>query len=190
MSEMEHKESNWSIIIVLVLVVIFGISYYLIPQYLESDRNLSYELNVVKEKITRTEDEVSNLKDLQNQFSTKKDVLEILDLAIPNGDKTDDALSAISGIAKESGVELKDIKPDSKKHGIVVANISGFYDGIKMFVGKIENNIRPIVISDFSISQNTSQNSVGQLNVNFTMTVFQLGAKTASNQNNSGGTNE
>ncbi|MCL5795807.1 MAG: type 4a pilus biogenesis protein PilO [Patescibacteria group bacterium] len=186
------KHSSWPAVIVFCLIVIFGIAYFAIPPYLAINKDLNFNYAVVNKEITKTQQKIDDLNYLKGQFADNKAEVDQLNLALTKNNLPD-IITSLNKMSQESSVTLSDLKPASKDSSpkTLTVNIKGFYDGLKSFLAKLQNNIQPLSVSDIILTQASSDITQGLLGANLTVNVFQpdqsaspTSAATASTSNN------
>lgn len=178
------KDSKWPAVIVLSLLAIFAIGYFVLPRYISDNKDKNLQLAVTKEKITKTQQKITDLTYLKDQFSSNKNEVDQLNLALANSNLAD-IITSLQEIAKETGIEISDIKPTSKDKtsnsaSTLSATVKGYYDGLKAFFTKLNSNIQPVSINEITLTQTGTDIKQGLLSANLSINVFQ--ADQAKNQ--------
>lgn len=172
----EKRKSQWPLVIVLCLIAIFGIAYFAIPPYLAEVTDLNLKVAITNEKISKTQQKISDLKYLQTQFEANQPLIELLNIAMPQDPQMPQTIISINSIAKDSGVDITSIQPKSKSASSsnqITLSINGYYEGLKVFLNKLEKNLRPINVTELSYNKSTSQTTGNQITASLTLDIYQ-----------------
>lgn len=181
MKEAPSSKNTWALIIVFCLVIIFAISYLVIPRYLTDVKKLNLDLAVTQEKINKTQQKISDLQSLKTQFEDKKDLVDALNLAMPKSTQLPETIVSLNSLGIESGLTISSIQPvktSASNDSNINLTIRGSYDNLKDFLSKLEKNIRPMAVNTFTIAQANSTDSTGNssnsLDITLALSVFQI----------------
>ncbi|MCL5795371.1 MAG: type 4a pilus biogenesis protein PilO [Patescibacteria group bacterium] len=181
----KEKHSSWPAVIVFSLIVMFGIGYFAIPPYLEINKELNFNYAVLNKEISKTQQKIDDLNYLKGQFANNKTEVDQLNLALAKNNLAD-IITSLNKMSQESGVTMSDLKPTTKDSSpkILTVNIKGFYDGLKAFLAKLQNNIQPLSVSDIVLTQASSEITKGLLGANLTVNIFQADQSASSTNSN------
>lgn len=179
---MNERKNLWPGIIVLCLLIIFGVGYFVIPSYVAEVKDLNLEVAVTKQKIQLTEQKLQDLQYLKGQFEANKDLVNLLNLAIPDGVQLPETLVSLDALAKDSGLEITSIQPKAASSGgdkTISLSVTGSYDALKSFLVKMENNLRPMNASTISVNKSTTVSSGSFISASLSLQVYQPQAASA-----------
>lgn len=101
----------------------------------------------------RLDTKIAQLTTAQQTLSQNQDRLEILDQAIPNGDKFASWADRLSGLASQSGVQITQVSMDDKFAFSITT--TGEYLQLRQFVERLENLRRLAVVNNVQLVKTT-----------------------------------
>lgn len=139
--------------IISLLVAILLTILVLVPQFSKL-KELSDTANAKQEQLKLGREKVRSIKDGVSLIASSKQDIDLLGVAIPKTPEAESALMQVSSAASVAGVTISSvaISDASKAELKITFSLIGSYDKILDFVSKIESNLRPTQVVDFTIN--------------------------------------
>lgn len=148
------KGKSQTIVVVSVLSLLVAIMLtilVLVPQFSHL-KDLSSTANAKQEQLRLGREKVKSIKDGVALIANSKQDIDLLGVAIPKSSEAENALLQVSTAASMAGVTISSVAvSDSKSELKVSLSVSGAYDKTMDFLSKIEQNLRPTLLSDLTI---------------------------------------
>jgi len=118
---------------------------------------------------------LENLAKAETIINENKDLIPLIDLALPNIVNTPDFVDKVTTVALENNVFISNMavvhNDETKKYNADTVsfniNFSGDYNNIYKFINSLENNLQMLTTKNLSISKNTEN-----YNANLTLTTY------------------
>lgn len=139
--------------IISLLVAILLTILVLVPQFSKL-KELSDTANAKQEQLKLGREKVRSIKDGVNLIASSKQDIDLLGVAIPKTPEAESALMQVSSAASVAGVAISSVSIlDTSKAELKISfSLIGPYDKTLDFVSKIESNLRPTQVVDFTIN--------------------------------------
>lgn len=186
-----QKTNRDAIVIIISLLVFIILSYFFIYPKISDLRDKNYNLALKKDELKKTLTHLTALKELEPQMDRKKDDLKALEEALPFGDGTEDLVSLLESAAKDKGLavlsiipqtideestESVEVTPSGFEIGEVNAEVSltGSYPALKGYLETLEGTRKIINVRDLSISSAAGTLNPGSLVITMSLSSYYL----------------
>lgn len=169
----ERMPAYTTIILTLSAIIFFGL--FAINPTIGTIIELRRELEDAKLVNKKLEEKIANLEALRSQYAAIQDDLQFLTFAIPMDAQVANLLGKTQAVVKESGVTLNSMKIDetpllnpylngtTSNRTALSIDVSGSYDTVSSFIGKLIRIDRLILVDDISISRDTENRELIKL---------------------------
>jgi len=186
-----QKTNRDAIVIIISLIVFIVLSYFFIYPKISDLREKNYNLALKKDELKKTQEHLTSLKELAPKFDRKKDDLNALEEALPYGDGTEDLVSFLESAAKDKGLAILSITPqtldedstesvETTPSGFKIAKIksevslTGSYPALKGYLELLEGARKIINVSGLSISSAAGTLNPGNLVITMSLSSYYL----------------
>ncbi len=163
------KNSQFFVLLVLLclLMSFLGIIFVIVP-HVSTLKNLSQRVAAKEQELVLGEEKVAAVKDAATLIKSAQRDIQLLGVAIPEKQKADEALVQATTAASAAGISVQNvvISPSETSAIVLTLSASGSYQNTITFIADLEKNLRPVKITDYSL---TSSSSGGQVNSTFTI---------------------
>lgn len=124
------------------------------------------------------ETQITQVNQIAQQLNSQQSALQQLALAAPSSSAYDQLLIALQAIASESGVVLSTVQPASGNTTAgqqvnVTISLKGSYGGMHLFLENTAKNIRPLTITNLSLTSAADVTGASLLNATLIVTAAQ-----------------
>lgn len=154
----------------ILLAVVLGFAVF-VPQ-VANLRQLSAERQAKAQYVQKLDQYKTNLTTVQTAFAANQDTVTKLLEAMPTDPQVPDILTTLDAIAHLAGVTIQSVSPQvDQSNKLVVVQVSGqaAVDHLDSFYQYLQQNNRPISVTDLSLSPADS-GGTGDT-VSFTITI-------------------
>ncbi|MBI4185429.1 type 4a pilus biogenesis protein PilO [Candidatus Berkelbacteria bacterium] len=116
------------------------------------------------------ETRISEISALEIRLKQQQETLDRLALAVPPDAAIDELIVSLGALAESSGIVLLTVQPASigDEAGTPVSvTARGSYRGIRLFLEKLEGNLRPVKITELSLASASDVTGASLVNASF-----------------------
>lgn len=154
-----------------------AMSYFYVAPQLDAWRVAQAKSQAKSADITLIQDQIAHVTTTASQLQQNQAGLDRLNIAVPDGAAFDQLLVSLEAIAEQAGVALKSIEPspqETQQLATATLSIEGSFGGVKTFMTLIEQNARPLTVSNVSITSSAEAEGSALVNVTFTLSAAQV----------------
>lgn len=190
------QRTNKEVLIVIVsLIIVILAGYVFIFPTVGTLREQNYNVGLKKDELKKSQEHLANLNELESIIDQKKNEVNALNEALPNGPDVEDLVATLDAIAKSKGMTISTITPElgdeeTAETGETAETVtaSGFkigemnveigmvgsYTALKDFLKDAENSRRIINVKDVSISAAAGALTPGNLVITLSVSSYYL----------------
>lgn len=165
------QRTNREVLIVIVcLIIIILAGYIFIFPSIGTLREQNYDLGLKRDELKKSQEQLSNLQELESTIDQNQTKVNALEEALPSGSDVEDLVAILEATAKSKGMVISNIVPQlgDEEFGEIEEIITpegftigetnvevgmvGSYTALKNFLKDAENSRRIINVKDISIS--------------------------------------
>ena len=166
-TENKNKDQTATLLAILALLVAIAVVVFVIVPQLSSLRATSNQVLAKESELTAGQEKVATIKKSAQLIAAAKKDIELLGVALPAQEKTDEAVAQAASAATDAGLTVKSISVGESKNGEVAFSIttSGNYAQIDKYLQNLKSNMRPVAVNDYNISADSN----GSLSASFSL---------------------
>jgi len=190
MEEKAKKGQGMLLISVVALLASFIIVIsYLVPK-ISSLKDLANQVALKEQELETGKAKVEALKKATAIIKVARSEIETLGIAVPSKERADEAVAQIAKIAGDSGLNLQSVNAGAPGGGFINVTVSceGSFPSVQTFLEKIEKNLRPVKVVDYTVASASGGASVSST-FNFSMPYVGEETKTDTAKAEEGATN-
>jgi len=162
---MEEKVKKGQGMLLISVVALLGsfiiVITYIVPK-ISSLKDLANQVAAKEQELETGRSKVEALKKATAIIKIARSEIETLGIAVPSKERADEALAQIAKIASDSGLSLQSVNSGTSGDGFVNITVSceGSFPSVQTFLEKIERNLRPVKVMDYTVASGTDGGSV------------------------------
>jgi Tfp pilus assembly protein PilO len=176
------QRTNKEVLIVIVsLIIVILAGYVFIFPTVGTLREQNYNVGLKKDELKKSQEHLANLNELESLIDQKKNEVNALNEALPNGPDVEDLVATLDAIAKSKGMTISTITPElgdeeTAETGETAETVtaSGFKIGEMNVLKDAENSRRIINVKDVSISAAAGALTPGNLVITLSVSSYYL----------------
>lgn len=155
---MENKKSSVknSLIISLLVIISIMAGYFLLWPFSNQLKEGNIVFAAKEEELKLKKQKLDDLRTLSENFVKAEEDLRILELSMPKEEQIPEILVQIEAMVGEAGLTIGDVNPkknEKEKKVEVTLSVGGEYANIINLMGLLQENIRPVSISEINLSK-------------------------------------
>ena len=151
------KKSYWGSFSLLAFVVIVAIAYFLVYPSVGQLKDANIQVDAKNKDVVDLQNKITALQKLSTDMKNNPDKMKMLELGIPSDGAQAEIVATIANIASNTGTTVKSISQNTSAEPDLTQIIFSFetsYNGFKLMLGALENNIRFVDIKDINLTRN------------------------------------
>lgn len=173
---MENKKPSVKNSLIIALLVILSVmaGYFLLWPFSNQLKEDNIALAAKEEELKLKKQKLDDLRELSQNFIQAEENLKSLELAMPEEDQIPEVIVQIEAVVGEAGLAIGDLNPKkNEKEGVVevILSVDGEYGNIINLIGLLQENIRPVLISEINLSKGEKDEEGGGTGLTFSLTV-------------------
>lgn len=191
---MDEKRNRDAIVAIVSVIVIILVAYFFIGPTVTFLKETNYTVATKGADLKLAQENLDNLKSLQSSLITKTDEVKALISALPAYADEEDLMTNLEAMASKEGMQLTGVAPaggtaaaeetggaasmeerqtaSSLNEIMFGANLRGSYQSLQKFMVDIENNRRPINVSNLSIVKEGAEAGASTLNATISLITY------------------
>jgi Tfp pilus assembly protein PilO len=169
-NNIQSKSGSQIYFVLLALLLSFlGIIFVITPK-ITSLQKVSDEAAASQAELDAGRLKVQAVRDSLQLIKSAQSSISLLGVAVPDQAKADEAVVQAATAASAAGLTLKNASVAEGEAGYVNLTVSadGDYDKVIVFLGNLEKNLRPVKVTDYSLSASGTSGQVsGTFSIGF-----------------------
>lgn len=159
---MKKQSQLISFISVLALLGAFLLIIFVVTPRVRQLWDLSSQAKGKGEQIALKQQEVESVKEASVLVKGAKQEVEMLQIAVPDKEKAEEALAQLSSATAAAGLKMTSVGLHGAQDGFVKISMSVFgpFDKFIGLMGNLESNLRPIKIDDYTVTSSEDSSDV------------------------------
>lgn len=184
---MKKQSQLTSFLSVLALLGAFILIIFVLVPKIRQLSDLSNQAKAKSEQIELKKQEIAAVRQASALIKSAKQEVQTLQIAVPDKEKTEEALAQLSDATASAGLDLTSIGLHGAQDGYVKvsATVFGPFDKVIALMGNLEKNLRPIRVDDYTVTSSEGSADVSTtLNLSFPYLPQAVASVSASPQAN------